>query len=264
MWPFLWPLLQVFPQLGQVLFPFCRVTALASLCVDPLNRRVKRELRWFQVAAARGDVRVIQEQLDGVEIGPALQQPAAGLAPQVVHVEIHLPELLATAGEEPPVRAQVRPMGDRAESKRRPGLLIVLEALADFVPEHVRVRCELLAVRIVPPEFEHGPELLRKRQVPRAQSLRRPIRKVQLVEVPPQLFELHVEDLADATAGFQRRDDAEASEPIVFGQRPQPLLLARLEAPLTLKLAVLMNALGRTLLQVLPIDGPVEERLEPA
>jgi len=79
MWPFLCPRLQVFPQLGQVLLPFCRVAALASLCVNPLNRRVERELRWFQVAAARGDVRVIQEQLDGVEIDAALQ--AAGCGP---------------------------------------------------------------------------------------------------------------------------------------------------------------------------------------
>jgi len=31
MWPFLCPRLQAFPQLGQVLLPFCRVAALASL-----------------------------------------------------------------------------------------------------------------------------------------------------------------------------------------------------------------------------------------
>jgi len=61
MWPFLCPRLQVFPQLGQVLLPFCRVAALAPLFIDPLNRRVERELRWFQVAAARADDRMIQE-----------------------------------------------------------------------------------------------------------------------------------------------------------------------------------------------------------
>jgi hypothetical protein len=53
---------QILPQFGQVLLRFCRVAALAPLCVDALNRRVERELRWCQVAAARGDVRVIQEQ----------------------------------------------------------------------------------------------------------------------------------------------------------------------------------------------------------
>jgi hypothetical protein len=60
--PFLWSLLQVFLQLGQILL-FCRFVALAPLRVDPLNRRVQCVLRRFEMAAARGDVRVIQEQL---------------------------------------------------------------------------------------------------------------------------------------------------------------------------------------------------------
>jgi hypothetical protein len=69
--PFLWPLRQSLPQFGQILFPFCRFAALAPLRIEPSNGRVKRELRRFQVTAARGDVRRIPEQLHRVEIGPA-------------------------------------------------------------------------------------------------------------------------------------------------------------------------------------------------
>jgi len=78
----LWPLRQILPQFSQILLPFCCIAALAPLRVDSLNRRMQCELRWFQVAAARGDVRAIQEQLHRVEIGAALQQSTAGLAPQ--------------------------------------------------------------------------------------------------------------------------------------------------------------------------------------
>ena len=123
-WPFLWPRVQVFLHLGELFFPFRRFAARAPLRVDPLNRRVEGELRRFQVAAARGDVRVIQEQLHGVEIGAALQKPTAGFAPQVVQVEIHLRQLLAAAGKEPAVRSAVRSVADRTKSKRRPRLLI--------------------------------------------------------------------------------------------------------------------------------------------
>jgi len=75
----LWPLRQILPQFSQIQFPFCGVAALAPLCIDPLNRRVQCELRRFQAAAARGDVRVIQERLHRVEVRAALQQPAPGL-----------------------------------------------------------------------------------------------------------------------------------------------------------------------------------------
>ncbi len=50
-WPLLWPLRQILPQFGQILFPFRSFAALAPLRVDALNRRVQRELRRFQVAA---------------------------------------------------------------------------------------------------------------------------------------------------------------------------------------------------------------------
>lgn len=93
MWPFLWPLRQILPQIGQILFPFRGFAARAPLFVYVLNRRVERELRRFQVAAARGDVRVVEEQLHRVEIGAALEQTASGLVPQVVQVEIELREL---------------------------------------------------------------------------------------------------------------------------------------------------------------------------
>ena len=36
---------------------------------------------------------------------------------------------------------------------------------------------------------------------------------VKLVEIPSELLELDVKDLADATAGLQRRDDPESPEP---------------------------------------------------
>ena len=104
---------------------------------------------------------MIQEELYGVEIGPTLQQPATGFAPQIVHVQVHLGELLAAARSEPAVRSPVWSMGDRAKAERRPGLLIVLQALADFVAEHVRIGFELLAIWIVPPQFEHSPECAR-------------------------------------------------------------------------------------------------------
>jgi hypothetical protein len=84
-----------------------------------------------------------------MKVGPTLQQPAAGLAPQVVHVEVHLRELLAAAQHEPAIRPPVRPVADGAEPECRPRLLIILQALAEFVAEHVRVGFELLAVRIV-------------------------------------------------------------------------------------------------------------------
>src|SRR5439155_4936343 len=107
---------------------------------DPLNGRVQCEPRRFQVAAARGDVRVIQEQLHRVEISAALQQTAPGFTPQVVPVEIHLRQLLAAAGEKPAVRSPMRPVADRAKPKRRAHLLIVLQALADLVAEYVTPR----------------------------------------------------------------------------------------------------------------------------
>jgi hypothetical protein len=92
---------------------------------------------------------VIQEQLHGMQIRAALEQPAASLAPQIVHVEVHLRDLLAAAGQEPAVRSLVWPVAERASPKRRPRLLIVLQAFADFVAEHVRFRSELVAIRIV-------------------------------------------------------------------------------------------------------------------
>jgi hypothetical protein len=52
--------LQILPQFGHILFPFCCFAALPPLRVDPFDCRVQRELRRFQVAAARGDVRVVQ------------------------------------------------------------------------------------------------------------------------------------------------------------------------------------------------------------
>jgi hypothetical protein len=36
----LWPVLQIFPQLGQVFLPFCRIAARSTLFVDALNRCV--------------------------------------------------------------------------------------------------------------------------------------------------------------------------------------------------------------------------------
>ena len=77
-WPFLWPLRQISPQFGQILLPICCFAALSPLSVDPLNRRVQCELGRFLVAAARGHVRMIQEQPDDVEIATALQQSTAG------------------------------------------------------------------------------------------------------------------------------------------------------------------------------------------
>ena len=109
---------------------------------------------------------MIQEQLHSVEVGTALQQTTPGFTPQVVHVEIHLRQVLAAAGEKPAVRSPMRPVADRGKPKRRAHLLIVLQALADLVAEHVRVTLELLAIRIVPPELEHRPEFLRQRNVP--------------------------------------------------------------------------------------------------
>ena len=34
---------QVFPQFGEIVIAFCRLTALAPLGIDPLNRRVEGE-----------------------------------------------------------------------------------------------------------------------------------------------------------------------------------------------------------------------------
>jgi hypothetical protein len=87
---------------------------------------------------------MIQEQLHCVEVRAALQQTASGLAPQVVRVEVHLRQLLAAAGQEPTVRGPMRAVTDRAEPKRRACLLLILEALADFVAEHVRIRSNSL------------------------------------------------------------------------------------------------------------------------
>jgi len=92
---------------------------------------------------------VVQEQLHRVEIGAALQQTASGLAPPVVQVEIHLRELLAAAGKESAGRSPVRTVTECAKPKRRPGLLVVLEAFADFVAEHVRVWLERFEVPLV-------------------------------------------------------------------------------------------------------------------
>jgi hypothetical protein len=77
-----WPLLQFFPEFGQILLPFRRFAALALLGIDPLNRRMESQLRRFQVPAARGDVRMIQERLHRVEIGTTLQQSTAGFSPR--------------------------------------------------------------------------------------------------------------------------------------------------------------------------------------
>src|SRR5206468_7480146 len=121
----------------------------AALGVDALNRRVERELRRFEIPAARRDVGVIEEQLDGVEIGAALQQSTAGFAPQIVHVQIQFRELLPAAREESAVRSPVRSVADRSEPQRGPGLLVVPDTLANLVPEHVRIGSERLAVRIV-------------------------------------------------------------------------------------------------------------------
>ena len=151
---------------------------------------------------------MVQEQLHRVEIGAALQQTASGLAPQVVHVEVHLRKLLAAAGKESTVRSPMWTVTDRARPKRRPRLLVVLQAFADFVAEDVRFRLEFLAIRIMPAKFKHRPQLLRQWDVPRPQALRRPIRQVQLVEIPSQLPERHVEDFADATTGLQGGDEA--------------------------------------------------------
>jgi hypothetical protein len=64
----LWPLLQIFPHLGQFLFPFCRFAALPALRVDSANRRVQSELRRFEKAAARGDIRVLPQFERGPEL----------------------------------------------------------------------------------------------------------------------------------------------------------------------------------------------------
>ena len=43
---------------------------------------------------------MIEEQLNGVEIGAPLQQSTAGFAPQIVHVQIQFRELLPSARED--------------------------------------------------------------------------------------------------------------------------------------------------------------------
>src|SRR5438105_8950383 len=68
---------------------------------------------------------------------PRNQESASGLAPQVVHVEVHLRQLLAAAGKEATVRCPTRTVTDRAEPKCRPCLLVVLDAFADFIAEDV-------------------------------------------------------------------------------------------------------------------------------
>jgi hypothetical protein len=87
--------------------------------------------------------------LNGVEIGAALQQSTAGFAPQIVHIQIQFRKLLAAARKESAVVSPVRSVADHAESKRRLCLLVVLQAFAEFVAEHIRIGSELLAVRIV-------------------------------------------------------------------------------------------------------------------
>jgi hypothetical protein len=62
----------------------------------------------------------------------------------------------------------------------------------------------------------------------------------------------------------RRGDDPEPPEPIVPRQRAEPFFFARLEPALPLELSQLVHSLGRILRQILPLDGPVEERLEPA
>jgi hypothetical protein len=43
-----------------------------------------------------------------MQIRAALEQPAVSLAPQVVHVEVHLRDLLAAAGQELPPPSMLR------------------------------------------------------------------------------------------------------------------------------------------------------------
>ena len=62
--------------------------------------------------------------------------------------------------------------------------------------------------------------------------------------------------------GFERCDDPKPPQPVILRQRPKPLLLARLEAPFSLELAKLVDALCRILGQVLAFDGPVVERFQ--
>ena len=94
----------------------------------------------------------------------------------------------------------------------------------------------------MPAEFEHRPELLRQRDVPCPQAFGRPVRQVQLIEIPPQLLELHVEDFVDAIAGLQRRDESESPQPVILRQSAEPFFFAWLQAPFALELAQLANA----------------------
>src|SRR4029077_15764595 len=96
---------------------------------------MKRQFRWLEISARCRDIRVVEKLLDGVKVSSALQQPTAGFASQVVHVEVHLPQLPTAAGQELAVRAPVLPMPTGAEPERRPCLLIVLQSLSDLVAE---------------------------------------------------------------------------------------------------------------------------------
>ena len=121
----LWHRLQILLHLRELLLPFRRLSARLALRVDALNRSVERELRRLEIPAARRDVRVIEEQLNGVEIDTALQESAASFAPEIVHVQMQFRELLATglSRQAPSARARrarrdgvrVEPGGTRRE-----------------------------------------------------------------------------------------------------------------------------------------------------
>lgn len=134
----LWHRLQILLHLSELLLPFRRLSTRPALLVDALNRSVERELRRLEIPAARRDVRVIEEQLNGVEIDTALQESAASFAPEIVHVQIQFRELLAAAGKESAGRSPVRAVPNCAQSQRGPRLLVVLQTLPDLVAERTR------------------------------------------------------------------------------------------------------------------------------
>ncbi len=86
---------------------------------------------------------------------------------------------------------------------------------------------------------------------------------MQLVEIPAQLFELNAENLPDATACLQRRDEPKPPEPVVLRQRTEPLFFAGFEPSFSLELPQLVNALSGILRQISLVERPIEERLEP-
>ena len=86
---------------------------------------------------------------------------------------------------------------------------------------------------------------------------------MQLVEIPSQLLELNVQDFADTAAALQRSDEAEPPQPIVLRQSTKPFFFAWLQPALAFEFAKLVNALSRARRQILTLDCPVEECLEP-